>query len=418
MELIRKMGVKFRLGVDENFSEEKLKREGFKYVFIAIGAWKPGLLKLESCNREIINVLEFLEAYKNNRAGLKPGKTVVIVGAGNSAMDAARSAKRLPGVENVYIVYRRTQKYMPADREELKLALKEGVEFKELLTPVSFLDGVVKCGRMELGAPDSSGRRSPVAIPGEYVEIKATCIIAAVGEQVETPLLVHNKIELDSNGRIKVNAQTNETSVAGVYAGGDAVRGPASIVEGIADGTKFAEIVFAQEGLVKKPESTGRIDRPKQTAEIRNKKGVLKNTCRPEEEYNRCLECNNLCNSCVEVCPNRANLAVSVNRQYQVLHMEGMCNECGNCETFCPYDSAPYKDKFTLYWNRQDFEDSNNSGFVTEDKASGSFTVRLGGKITEVSFDESGKCSGDLPKEIADLIWTVYNNYPYIFMEV
>jgi putative selenate reductase len=282
MELIRKTGAKFRLGMDclggstltdgnpAAFCPEaddpggnglnNLKSQGFKYIFLAVGAWRSNELRLDPCDRKPVNVLEFLEAYnkscdrpefgqKNRPSGqiLKLGKTVVIVGAGNSAMDAARAAKRLQGVEKVYIVYRRTREYMPADKEELTLALKEGVEFKELLSPVAYVNGILKCQKMILGAPDSSGRRSPLAVDGEFVDIEADSIIAAVGEQVETDILVQNGIELDSKGRVAVDPETNETSLAGVYIGGDALRGPATIVEGIADGRRFADIILKKE---------------------------------------------------------------------------------------------------------------------------------------------------------------------------
>lgn len=423
MELIRKAGVKFRLGAEGNFSVKALRSEGFKYIFIAIGAWRPGVLKLDPCDRKPVNVLEFLEAYNKSRDSLKPGKTVVIVGAGNSAMDAARSAKRLQGVEKVCIVYRRTKEYMPADKEELTLTLKEGVEFKELLSPEAYTNGVMKCQRMTLGAPDSSGRRSPVAVDGEFVDIEADSIISAVGEQVETNILVQNGIELDPKGRIKVDPETNETSLAGVYTGGDALRGPATVVEGISDGRRFADAVLEKENArIIKQEKIIPINRDKQIEEIRNKKGVLRNACKPEQENSRCLECNYLCNICAEVCPNRANLAVNVSSaelkcRNQIIHIDGMCNECGNCRTFCPYDSAPYKDKFTLYWNRQDFEESKNAGFYLADRKSAGFLVRLNDEVTNISFDLYGKCSGNIPKEIADLIWTVYREYSYIFVQ-
>lgn len=421
MELIRKMGVKFQLGVDSNFSVEALKKEGFKYIFVAIGAWKSGLLKLDSCDKEIINVLEFLEDYNKCKSTLKIGKNVAVIGAGNSAMDAARSAKRAAGVENVYVVYRRTQKYMPADREELLLALEDGVEFKELLAPVSFNNGVLRCQKMELGAPDASGRRSPEAINGEFIDMKVDSIIAAVGEKVETELLTQNGIEFEAKGRMKVNPETNETNVENVFIGGDALRGPATIVEGIADGTKFAEIVISKEkGQALNLGKIVSFDNKNQLNEIKNKKGMLKNTCNPGEENNRCLECNYVCNLCVEVCPNRANAAVNVNTenvkcQNQIIHIDGMCNECGNCEAFCPFDSVPYKDKFTLYWNKEDFEDSKNAGFVLIDELSNLFRVRLEEKTVDVIFDRYGKCNGVIPKDIADMIWAAYKNYRYMF---
>ena len=469
MDLIRKTGVKFCLGAEENFSVKELRSQGFKYIFIAIGAWKPGNLKLDPCDRKPVNVLEILEAYKNRKGIdhgdgsfdqilkhshgdsfpdqiLKPGKTVVIVGAGNSAIDAARSAKRLQGVENVCIVYRRTKEYMPADKEELNLALKEGVEFKELLSPVAYSNRILKCQRMVLGAPDSSGRRSPVAVEGEFVDIEADTIIAAVGEQVETELFIQNGFELDSKDRVAVNPETNETSISGVYIGGDALRGPATIVEGISDGRKFADRILEKENArIIKQEKTIPINCEKQIEEIRNKnlpsssldrtlllrnkKGVLRNASEPAQESFRCLECNTLCNICVEVCPNRANLAVNVSSAHvrcknQIIHLDGMCNECGNCRTFCPYDSAPYKDKLTLYWYRQDFFDDKNPGFYLADKAETRmpltdpirFLVRLNGEMTDVSFDRNGICSGNIPKEIEDLIWTSYRDYSYVFV--
>jgi putative selenate reductase len=431
MELIRKMGVKFRLGVAADFSVEALKEEGYQYIFIAIGAGKPGELKLEACDREILNVLEFLETYKKlSRQAASPkseplkllnlGKSVAVIGAGNSAMDAARAAKRVTGVEKVSIIYRRTKKYMPADREELELAFNEGVEMKELLAPVSYLNGVLRCQKMSLGAPDASGRRSPVAVDGEFIELNVDCIIAAVGEQVETDLFLKNKIELDSKGRVKVNPDTNETSVENVFIGGDALRGPATIVEGIADGTKFARTVMEREKLHhKEPKKVVEFNAEKQMEQIKNKKGVLKNTCSPCEDSDRCLECNKVCNLCAEVCPNRANIAVtiasnSLNCINQIIHVDGMCNECGNCETFCPYQSAPYKDKFTLYWSMEDFEDSKNDGFLLLDRTSGLFRVRLENKLMDITIDQRESCCSSLPTEISDVIRTMYQNYSYV----
>jgi putative selenate reductase len=423
MELIKKMGGKFCFGVDANFSIETLKREGFKYIFIAIGAWKPGLLKLGDCDNDIINVLEFLEAYNKTPNILKLGKNVAVIGAGNSAMDAARAAKRLPEVEKVVIIYRRTKKYMPADKEELVLAIEDGIEWKELLTPISFMKGILTCQKMELSSPDASGRRSPIAVDGEFTELSVDSIIAAVGEQVETELLAQNNIELDEKGRIRVNPDTNETSIANVFIGGDALRGPSTIVEAIADGTKFAStIVELEKGQHINLEKEVEIDLEKQMKEILNKKGVLQHTCDPWEANNRCLECQIVCNLCVEVCPNRANIALTVHSDLlkcknQIIHIDGMCNECGNCETFCPYDSAPYKDKLTLYWNKEDFEDSRNDGFILLDKALGLFRVRFDHKVEDMTFDLSGNCSGNIPKVLAEVIWSLYKNYSYVFVE-
>ncbi len=408
MALIKKMGVKFVLGVGENFSIQALKEQGYQYIFVAIGAWRPGNLHLESCDKQMLNVLDFLEKYKQSRETLNIGKDVAVIGGGNAAMDAARAAKRVHGVDNAYIVYRRTKEYMPADKEELDSALEDGVIFKELLSPVSFEEGILKCQKMKLGAPDVSGRRRPLPLPGEYMNIKTDCVIAAVGEKVDSEWLAQNGIERDEKGKISVDPQTNETRIDNVFIGGDALRGPGSIVEGIADGMKFAESVLGKEiGHVNR---LG-IDERSQEAEITDKKGVLLKT--EQHESAGCLECNYICNVCTEVCPNRANVVIRMNDgKYQIVHVDGMCNECGNCAAFCPYSSAPYKDKLTLYWNSADFEDSTNAGFLATGRSA--FRVRLGADITDVSFDGLGKCTGDIPDEIADIIWMVDTEYGYL----
>lgn len=419
-DLIRKTGARFRLGVSGDFSVEALKREGFNYIFIAIGAWKPGRVKLDSSDRDVLNVLEFLENYKKVPGSLRIGKTVAVIGGGNSAMDAARAAIRVNGVEKVYLIYRRTRRYMPADVEELDLALRDGVEVKELLAPVSYQRGILKCQRMILGAPDISGRRSPQALPDEFVELEADTVIGAVGEQVEIELLKRNKIAIDENGRSKVNLDTGETSVANVFIGGDALRGPATIVEAIADATKFAKEVIKREKnqdlVLQKAVS---FDREMQLAEIEEKKGVLQKSCQAGDEHRRCLECNVLCNLCVEVCPNRANVAIQVTdghgeRRQQILHIDGMCNGCGNCAVFCPYDGAPYRDKFTLYENEAQFLAGENAGFALVDRVSGRMKVRVGQEIFELCFEENSQPTGSIPSEVTQVILTMMKDYGYL----
>ncbi len=413
LELIKKSGVSFKLGVSGDFSIDALKSEGYKYIFIATGAWKQQAAPFETSGN-VYNVLDFLERFKSKQSPVM-GRNVAVIGAGNSAMDAARAAKRVPGVENVCIVYRRTKKYMPADLEELDAALSEGIEFKELLSPVSFRDGILKCQRMKLGAPDASGRRSPVPL-GETVDIAADSVITATGEKPETDILVKNGIKADEKGKLSVDPDTNETNIENVYIGGDLVRGPATVVEAIADGRKFAGDVMRKEGREVKAISLPVFDKERQTAEIIAKKGVLR--CGGREADAGCLECNCVCNVCVEVCPNRANIAVKVGGMKninQIVHIDGMCNACGNCEAFCPYDSAPYKDKLTLFWNERDFENSESAGFLLVDRESKRFKVRLGENVTEITLDGTGT-RGAVPKEIYELIKTVYHDYSYIFV--
>ncbi|HBF38677.1 MAG TPA: putative selenate reductase subunit YgfK [Firmicutes bacterium] len=420
LDLIRKMGGQFRLGVPGEFSVEALKKEGFKYIFIAIGAWKPGLLKLDSSDQEVINVLQFLEDYNKAPGSLRLGKAVAVIGAGNSAMDAARAAIRVPGVERVYLIYRRTRKYMSADAEEFNLALGDGVEFKELLSPLSYQKGILKCRKMILGAPDLSGRRSPQALSGEFENIPVDTLIAAVGEQVETDLLIRNHLVLDDKDHLKVNPETGETSVLNVFAGGDGLRGPATIAEAIADGTKFAKVVLQREKqqdlLLGKTTAS---NREQQFSEIWDKKGVLQQSCKIGTEHERCMECNVLCNLCVEVCPNRANVAIRVTGSnlkcyQQIIHIDGMCNECGNCAVFCPYEGAPYQDKLTLYQNEADFEMGKNAGFVLVDRKTNHFKVRIGDEISDLRYDKLDQFAGNVSPELASIIWTIYKDHDYL----
>ena len=219
VELCLAYGAKAQTGVEAK-SVAELKAEGYTDVVVACGAWAPGHVGLEYGDE--IDVLEFLGAAKKGEDLSDLGSDVVIVGAGNTAMDAARVAKRLPGVENVRIVYRRTKRYMPADEEELAEALAEGVELCELLAPKGVRDGILTCDKMVLGEPDESGRRSPVAT-GETVEVPATAVICAVGEHIEGELYEGAGVEVDRRGRPAGCA----TGVEGVWAAGDCRRGPA-----------------------------------------------------------------------------------------------------------------------------------------------------------------------------------------------
>ncbi len=412
LELIKRSGVSFKLGVSGQFSIDALKSDGYKYIFIATGAWKQHEPHFEA-EGNVYNVLDFLSGFKDKQApGL--GRSVAVIGAGNSAMDAARAAKRVPGVQSVSIVYRRTMKYMPADLEELNAALSEGIEFKELLSPESFKDGILRCRKMALGAPDKSGRRAPVPTD-ETADITADSVITATGESPEVDVLIKNGIKTDGRGRITATTETNETNIENVYIGGDVLRGPATVVEAIADGRRFAEDVILKEGLGPIGLRLADFDEQKRAEDITAKKGILR--C-GGEIGSGCLECSCLCNVCAEVCPNRANVAVKVNGMKdinQILHIDGMCNACGNCEAFCPYKSAPYKDKFTLFWNESDFKNSDNAGFVLIDRDAKRVRVRLGGSAWKIEPDNADICVA-IPKEITELIKAVFYNYGYLII--
>ena len=157
VELIKKSGAEIKLNTEAP-SIEELKSMGYTHILYCTGAVKPGKLDIGG---NTLNVIDFLKRLKSGE-NINIGKNVAVIGGGNTAMDAARAAKRVCGVENVTIVYRRTKKYMPADEEELAMAVGEGVEFLELAAPVKYENGVLTARKMILGKPDESGRRSPV----------------------------------------------------------------------------------------------------------------------------------------------------------------------------------------------------------------------------------------------------------------
>ncbi len=396
--LVEAMGAKILTGV-EIASADELRKQGFTDVVLACGAWSPGELKLEY--GEALNVLDFLEAFKKNPSGVKLGKDVAIVGAGNTAMDAARAAKRAPGVENVRIIYRRTKRYMPADEEELRLAMEDGVEFYELLAPVGHKDGRLACTAMRLGAADATGRRSPV-VTDTKVDIPTDTVIAAVGEGIDRKFFAANGVGVDARGRVMVSDDKLFSETGNVYVIGDAHRGPSTVVEAIADAMAAAQAIagasFAEAAVAD--------DRDRAVA----KRGVLA-PAGAVAESERCLECSTVCECCVDVCPNRANLSIDVPGMPmpQIVHVDRMCNECGNCETFCPYESAPYKDKLTVFGSEEDFADSDNSGFVMLNENSA--RVRLLGEdfVADLS-QEKGK----LARGVRDIILSVAKNVPYV----
>ena len=177
---------------------DTLFKEGYTDIVYAVGAWAEGRMKLE--RGEAMNVIRFLSECKAGT--LAPlGEDVIVIGGGNTAMDAARAAKREKGVKRVRLVYRRTARYMPADEEELELAKEDGVEFCELLAPVAFENGALLCNVMRLGEPDASGRRSPVET-GETVQLPCSTLIAAVGEKIEADLFAENGVALTERGKV------------------------------------------------------------------------------------------------------------------------------------------------------------------------------------------------------------------------
>ena len=402
ISFIQKMGVEICTNT-EITSVADLKAQGYDAVILAIGAGKPGTLKLEK--GETVNALKFLRDFKANDGKLNIGKNVVVIGGGNTAMDTARAAKRTEGVEHVYLVYRRTKRYMPAAEDELLEVLEEGVEFKELLSPVSLDGGRLLCKKMKLGQMDASGRAG-VTETADVVEVPADTVIVAVGEKIDTDFYTANQIAVDERGKAKVNDKTLETSVSGVYVAGDGARGAATIVEGIRDAQLAVKDILGKE-ITRDAAVTGDVK------DCFEKKGILKHSKEAKTEEERCLTCNKVCENCVDVCPNRANISIKVPgmAMNQVIHVDYMCNECGNCKSFCPYASAPYKDKFTLFANEKDMADSKNDGFVVLDKENKTCKVRFVGLITDCKADDQ---ADKLYDGLKKLICAVIDDYGYL----
>ena len=400
VRLVTAYGAELKLNTRvEHLNELKA---NYDAVILAAGASEQGVLKLES--GETVNALEFLAGFKKSGGKLNIGKNVVVIGGGNTAMDTARAAKRTKGVEHVYLVYRRTKRYMPADAEELAMAVEDGVEFKELLAPKRLADGKLICDVMRLGEIEASGRRG-VEATGEQTEVPADIVIAAVGEHVPTGFYERNGLNVDARGKALVNQDTLESSCKNVYVVGDGLAGPATVAEAIRDAKKAAETIVghgigADTGL--KAESE----------DIYARRGDLVEQQKGRAETGRCLSCSAVCESCAEACPNRANVAIRVPgvAKHQIIHVDYMCNECGNCKSFCPYDSAPYLDKFTLFASETDMENSKNQGFTVLDRDTVTCKVRYLGNILTWKAGEAT----EIPEILCIVMETVCRDYVYL----
>lgn len=255
---VRKLGVKIETDVVVGRTvtvDSLLDKEGFSAVFIGSGAGLPRFMNIPGENLNgVFSANEFLtrnnlmKAYRHDYlTPVYTGRKVVVVGGGNVAMDAARTALRL-GAETT-IVYRRTENELPARREEVHHAKEEGIEFRMLTNPVEILGDEkgwvrgIRCIRMELGEPDESGRRSPVPVPGSEFEIETDSVIMALGTS-PNPLIARTTSGLETNRRGCIVADDNGvTSRPGVFAGGDAVTGAATVILAMGAGRKAAAAI-------------------------------------------------------------------------------------------------------------------------------------------------------------------------------
>lgn len=268
IETLTKLGVEIKTNVviGKTITVEELFEDGFNAVYIGSGAGLPRFMGIEGESlKGVYSANEFLTrsnlmgAYKNDSdTPIMHAKKVAVVGGGNVAMDAARTALRL-GAEKVYIVYRRSMDELPARKEEVEHAIEEGIEFKLLTNPVKihgFFDlenkrnpqnGFVRsieCVKMELGEPDERGRRRPVEVADSNFEIDVDCVIMSIGTS-PNPLIKDTTegLAVNNRGGIIVNEETNETTKQNVYAGGDAVTGAATVILAMGAGKLAAKSI-------------------------------------------------------------------------------------------------------------------------------------------------------------------------------
>ena len=263
IEGLRQLGVKFQCDtiIGKTLTVDDLQAQGFKGIFVGSGAGLPRFMNIPgenlngvmSCNEYLTRVNLMGAATRENDTPLLLAKTVMVVGGGNTAMDAVRTAKRL-GAERAIIVYRRSEEEMPARVEEVRHAKEEGVEFMTLHNPIEYhaneqgrvAEAVLQV--MTLGEPDESGRRSPIAIEGETVTLPVDLVIVSVGVS-PNPLIPSTVegLEISKKGTIVVNEQM-QSSLPILFAGGDIVRGGATVILAMSDGRKAAQAMHVYLG--------------------------------------------------------------------------------------------------------------------------------------------------------------------------
>lgn len=395
---------KKKIGAEEL---ENIRKEN-KYVYISTGAMESIRLEIEGIDSPgVLDPLRFLsEAKSGNKVDL--GQRIAVIGGGNTAIDSARTALRTAGKNSeVTILYRRTKKEMPADSAEVISAIEEGVKIFELIAPESVITDRtgnvtgLRCFRTELGKVNKGGKRYPVKIDHSEEDLIFDTVIPAVGQRPAPELFDKSVLNLKKSGRLYRDKN--------VLIGGDAGPGTATVVNAIGDGKAAAEIIIRESGMPAAGRGT-KVSKKLSREEIYLKKAVRQfgeplkelppdqrlkegpvilplNKQEAVEESERCLLCDELCDICVTVCPNRANISYSTNpvsinipvygrtgngidkigtekfsvsQPYQVLNITDLCNQCGNCTTFCPSSGKPFLNKPRIALSHESFSDEDN----------------------------------------------------------
>ncbi len=418
MAVLEALGVEIRYGqtAGVDFTLAGLRNDGYEATVVAVGAQLAKRLGLSGEDAGgIMDALLYLRSVREG-APVPIGKRVGIIGAGDTAMDCARSALRT-GAEQVSIIYRRTIDQMPADREEIHACLEEGIRIVELAKPASLhiedgaLAGLLCTRTQYTGERDASGRKIPFDVPDSEFEIPLDTMILAISQHSVLDFFGDEKPDLTPSGYLAVDPATYETSVTGVYAAGDvAADGPSSIVKAAGDGKLVAAAISEslngdtpqeappavdlQEMVVRRGRREYRT--PISHTPLSQRDGFEETVVgfTPEEamaEAARCLDCHLICSLCVGVCPNMALMTYEMDpfridlpalvagdgsmiegdpspyradQQFQIAVLTDFCNECGNCTTACPTSGRPYVDKPRLYLDRTDFEAEEGNAFM------------------------------------------------------
>ena len=459
VKVLDDLGVEIRYNhkAGTDFTLADLLDEGFDNIFVAVGAQLPKYLGLDGEDSDgVIDALQFLRSVREGNP-MAVGPRVGVIGAGDTAMDCVRSAARV-GATETSLIYRRTIDQMPADREEVNACLEEGIKIVELANPHALhveddrLAGLI-CTRTEYrGDRDSSGRKIPHDVADSEFEIELDTLILAISQHSLLDFFGDEVPELTDRGYIEVDQETFESSIEGLFAGGDvAARGPSSIVKAAADGKAAAAAIIARIGAqapqlletvtpaVDLNEAVARRARRSYRVPIRHTSLAERSgfdetihTFTVEEaqtEAGRCVDCDTICSLCVGVCPNMALVTYGMDRftaalpaltvadgavtigetadfvvdqTFQIAVLTDFCNECGNCVTACPTAGTPYRDKPRLYLDRADFEAETDNAFMTWMDGTGSIVeARVGGETHHMSIN--GKVEYDSPSLTAVL---------------
>jgi len=387
--MLEELGVTFAFNTrfGEDVTLDDLKGEGYEAFFFAIGAHKAYQLGIPG-EADFPQTMEAIDLLRRVALGERrvPGKRVVVVGGGNVAIDAARTCLRL-GSPEVIIAYRRTRHEMPADEEEVEQAEEEGVHFSFLTIPGKIVgqDGRItglQCVRAELVQREGSSRMSPVPVLGSEYVMDADVVISAIGQKVDQLCMGDLKgMGWTRRGTIDVNMVTMETAVAGIFAAGDAVTGPATVIEAIGGGKRAAEAIdryllgIPQPQMPPVPVRRGRevctelpastkmvIKRPtmdmlnldrRRTTFQQVELGYTENMVR--EEARRCLRCDicRRCGKCVEVCRDKMGISALEMGYLDFDHpghtdlriTEERCILCGACAANCPNNAMRIEDR-------------------------------------------------------------------------